>query len=66
MGFAMGLIASGHAIGAAVGAFAGGLIFDLTARYDGLWAAGAVTAALAGFLVLTIREPLRPTAAQPA
>ena len=37
VGTAMGLISAGHAIGAAMGAFAGGYIFDVTGGYTWLW-----------------------------
>jgi predicted MFS family arabinose efflux permease len=37
VGTAMGLISAGHAIGAAMGAFAGGYIFDATGGYNWLW-----------------------------
>jgi MFS family permease len=37
VGTAMGLISAGHAIGAAMGAFAGGYIFDATGGYTWLW-----------------------------
>src|SRR5262245_15168586 len=37
VGTAMGLISAGHAIGAAMGAFAGGYLFDATGGYGWLW-----------------------------
>lgn len=37
VGTAMGLISAGHSIGAAMGAFAGGYIFDATGGYGWLW-----------------------------
>jgi predicted MFS family arabinose efflux permease len=70
MGLAMGLIAAGHAVGAAAGALLGGWLFDLFLRYDGLWLVSIGLAVAAGLLVLTIpeprgRQPVR-AAAQPA
>jgi predicted MFS family arabinose efflux permease len=37
VGSAMGLISAGHSIGAAMGAFAGGYLFDATGGYTWLW-----------------------------
>ena len=56
MGLAMGLIAAGHALGAAAGAFLGGWLFDHSARYDLIWLVSVILAGLAGLLVLTIQE----------
>lgn len=56
MGLAMGLISAGHAVGGAAGAFLGGWLFDQFARYDWVWIAAVGLAALAGLLVLTLRE----------
>ncbi len=56
MGLAMGLIAAGHALGAAAGAFLGGWLFDLFARYDWVWLASLGLALSAALLVLTIPE----------
>lgn len=73
MGLAMGLLSSSHSIGGAVGAFAGGVLFDLFAKYDWVWMASILLAILAGFLSWGIREsPERrgrwfgPTHRQPA
>ncbi len=62
MGLAFGLISAGHQIGAALGAYFGGVLFDLYARYDWVWWSSLWLAVLAGLLVLLLRE--RPT--QPA
>jgi MFS family permease len=56
MGLAMGLLSSSHSIGGAVGAFAGGVLFDLFAKYDWVWMASILLAILAGFLSWGIRE----------
>ena len=56
MGLAMGLLSSSHSIGGAVGAFAGGLLFDLFAKYDWVWMASILLAILAGFRSWGIRE----------
>lgn len=64
MGLSMGLIASGHAIGGAIGAYAGGYVFDTTGGYDLLWlgSMGSLTvAAMATAAILWMRP--RPVAA---
>ena len=52
----MGLITGGHALGGAVGAFMGGYLFDLFARYTEMWWAAFGTAVLAGIMVYCLRE----------
>lgn len=56
MGLAMGLLSSSHSIGGAIGAFAGGVLFDLFARYEWVWIASIGLAVLAGLLSWGIRE----------
>ncbi len=56
MGLAMGLISGGHALGGAVGAFLGGYLFDLFARYTEMWWVAFGTAVLAGLMVYMLRE----------
>jgi MFS family permease len=56
MGLAMGFLSAGHSLGAAVGAFLGGVLFDLFGRYQWVWAASIALALLAAVLVWTIRE----------
>lgn len=56
MGLAMGLIATGHAAGGALGAFAGGLIFDSTASYGIVWWSGVWLAIAAGLIVLPLSD----------
>ncbi|MGI9505689.1 MAG: MFS transporter [Geminicoccaceae bacterium] len=60
MGLAMGIISAGHASGAAIGAFAGGYIFDLLAQYTLLWSLSFVSAIVAAALVLSIGKSRRP------
>lgn len=59
MGLAMGVLATGHALGGAAGAFLGGYLFDLFARYGELWTASIGLAIVAGLITLTIREHRR-------
>jgi predicted MFS family arabinose efflux permease len=56
MGLAMGLITGGHALGGALGAFAGGFLFDLFARYSEMWWLTFASATLAGLLVLLLKD----------
>lgn len=56
MGLAMGLISAGHAMGAAIGAYLGGLIFDASGGYDWLWRVSIVAAIVAGLSVWTLRD----------
>ncbi|WP_282606342.1 MFS transporter [Pelagibius sp. Alg239-R121] len=59
MGLAFGLISAGHQIGGAVGAYFGGILFDLYARYDWVWWSSLWLAVLAGLLVLLLRNTPR-------
>ena len=61
MGLAFGLITAGHQIGAAFGAYFGGVLFDLYARYDWVWWSSLWLAVAAGVLVFMLRD--RPRAA---
>jgi MFS family permease len=56
MGLTMGLLSAGHSLGAAVGAFLAGYLFDLFARYYWVWAASIALALVAGLLAFSIRE----------
>jgi MFS family permease len=56
MGLAMGLISGGHALGGAVGAFFGGYLFDLFARYTEMWWFAFGMAILAAGMVYLLRE----------
>jgi MFS family permease len=59
MGLAMGLISGGHALGGALGAWAGGYLFDLFARYTEMWWLAFGTAIIAGLMVFLLRENRR-------
>lgn len=56
MGLAFGLISAGHQIGAAIGAYFGGVLFDLYARYDWVWWSSLWLAVIAGLMVLVLRD----------
>jgi MFS family permease len=56
MGLAMGLISAAHSMGAAIGSFGGGVLFDLFARYEWVWVISIMLAMVAGFLSFFIRE----------
>ena len=56
MGLAMGLLAAGHALGGAAGAFMAGILYDLYAQYDAVWIASIGVAVAAGLMAFTIRE----------
>jgi MFS family permease len=64
MGFAMGLIAMAHQLGAAAGAIGGGLMFDFYNSYRGLWVLSLALALVAALLSLVIRP--QPAAAPAA
>ena len=59
MGLAFGLISAGHQIGGALGAYFGGILFDLYARYDWVWWSSLWLAVLAGVLVFLLRDSPR-------
>ncbi|MHA1107829.1 MAG: MFS transporter [Alphaproteobacteria bacterium] len=56
MGLTMGILAAGHALGGAAGAFLGGWLFDLFNRYDWVWVASFALALVAGALTLCVRR----------
>jgi MFS family permease len=56
LGLSMGLLTAGHALGAAVGAQMGGVLFDLFATYAWTWWIALGVAMLAGVLSYCIRE----------
>lgn len=55
-GLCLGFIAAGHGIGAALGAVAGGLIFDSQGAYGMLWQASALMSVFAGLIFLWPRR----------
>ncbi len=59
MGLAFGLISAGHQIGAAIGAYFGGVLFDLYARYDWVWWSSLWLAVIAGLMVFALRDKPR-------
>jgi predicted MFS family arabinose efflux permease len=63
MGFAMGLIAMAHQLGAAAGAIGGGVLFDATRSYNGLWILSLALAVVAAVLSIVIRRQPAPAAA---
>jgi len=66
MGLAMGLISAGHSIGGAIGAYLGGALFDLYARYDGTWWSALALTLLAGLIVFLLKDRRAATAAAAA
>jgi len=67
MGLAMGLLSASHSLGAAIGSFGGGYLFDLFARYEWVWVVSIVLALGAGLLSFLIREtPDRTSLHRPA
>jgi MFS family permease len=64
LGLALGLISSGHALGAAIGALAGGLLYDAVGSYGWLWSGALALSMLAGLLVLSLDDkPRNPVGA---
>jgi predicted MFS family arabinose efflux permease len=59
-----GIVMLGHQLGAFFGAWLGGLSYDLTGSYDGVW----ILSILLGLLAAALHWPIadRPLAAQPA
>lgn len=54
MGLSMGLLGAGHSLGAAAGAFAGGVLFDSFSSYRGLWLMSIAMAVLAALISVFI------------
>jgi MFS family permease len=57
MGLTLGLLFGGHSLGAAAGAFLGGYLYDMFAKYDFVWVAALGLALLASALALMIGGP---------
>jgi len=62
MGLAFGLISAGHQIGAALGAYFGGVLFDIYHQYDWVWWSSIWLAVFAGVLVFLLRNNPRVAA----
>jgi len=60
MGITMGMIFAAHSLGAALGSFMGGYLFELSARYDWVWWSSFGLALLAAFLTILIKENRTP------
>lgn len=56
MGLAFGLISAGHQVGAALGAYFGGVLYDLYAQYYWVWWSSLWLAVFAGILVFLIND----------
>ena len=60
VGTAMGLISAGRGIGAAIGAFMGGYLFDSTGGYGWLWSSSFALALLAAAIAALVPHRMRP------
>ncbi len=56
MGLAFGLITAGHQVGAALGAYFGGVLYDFYAQYEWVWWSSVGLAVLSGILVFLLRN----------
>lgn len=63
VGTAMGLISAGHSIGAAIGAFMGGYLFDSTGGYGWLWSSSFALSLLAAAIAALVPHRMRSTTA---
>ena len=63
VGTAMGLISAGHSIGAALGAFMGGYLFDATNGYGWLWSSSFGLSLLAAMIAVLVPHRVRVVAA---
>ncbi|WP_229884070.1 MFS transporter [Roseobacter sp. MH60115] len=66
MGLAFGLISAGHQIGAAAGAYFGGILYDLYAQYDWVWWSSVWLAVFAGILVFLMNDKPQVPSTLPA
>jgi predicted MFS family arabinose efflux permease len=62
MGLAFGIISAGHQVGAAAGAYLGGVLFDLYADYGWVWWSSVWLAVFAGMLVIFLKDKPSDTA----
>jgi MFS family permease len=56
MGLAFGLISAGQQVGAALGAYFGGVLYDIYAQYHWVWWSSVWLAVFAGVLVFLIKD----------
>tara|TARA_Y100001936_G_scaffold253516_1_gene318675 strand:- start:38292 stop:39518 length:1227 start_codon:yes stop_codon:yes gene_type:complete len=68
MGFNMGILFLGHSLGGALGAVAGGALFDMFQTYDWTWISGLALALVAAVLAWSVPEKREatPAGAEPA
>lgn len=66
LGTLFGICFMSHQIGSFIGAWAGGVVFDLTGSYDLIWAATALSGIMAAALHFPIKDRPAAIAAQPA
>lgn len=59
LGLVMGLMTAGHSVGGALGAYAGGAMFDALGTYVWVWLSALAIALLGGAIAFTIPEPER-------
>lgn len=57
LGLVMGVLTVGHSIGAAVGAWFGGFIYDIFLRYDVMWYGAAILAFSSATFALLVSDP---------
>lgn len=60
LGLAMGMLSAGHALGGALGAWSGGLLFDVSGGYALLWEVSIGSALVAVVLVTRLGDQDRP------
>ncbi len=61
MGFLFGIVFFSHQVGAFIGVWLGGKIYDFTGNYDMMWWAGVVLAIAAALVHLPIKETKAPS-----
>ena len=61
MGFLFGVVFFSHQVGAFIGVWLGGKIYDFTGSYDAMWWAGVALAVVASLVHLPIKEIKAPS-----
>ena len=61
MGTLFGVVFFSHQVGAFIGVWLGGKIYDYTGSYDPMWWAGVALALLAALVHLPIKEVMAPS-----